>query len=38
MEKPLLVLIVGPTAVGKTEITIQLAECLGKRAFLGVYN
>jgi tRNA dimethylallyltransferase len=28
MEKPLLILIVGPTAVGKTELAIQLAERL----------
>ncbi|MEW6240033.1 MAG: tRNA (adenosine(37)-N6)-dimethylallyltransferase MiaA [Chloroflexota bacterium] len=29
MPKPPLVILVGPTAVGKTEFAIQLAECLG---------
>lgn len=29
MSKPLLILIIGPTAVGKTELAIQLAELMG---------
>gem|GEM_PF-3034223 len=37
-KKPSLILIVGPTAVGKTELAIQLAEQLDERAFLNVYN
>jgi tRNA A37 N6-isopentenylltransferase MiaA len=37
-KKPALILIVGPTAVGKTELAIQLAERLDERAFMNVYN
>jgi len=33
-----LILIVGPTAVGKTELALQLACELNERTFLKVYN
>ena len=37
-DKAPLILIIGPTAVGKTELAIQLAEQFNNRAFANVYN